>query len=109
MLNIRAKRNRELPEEGIALFIFDHNGDAGETRRARLTLDEVQNDGIAVDPLTVMPEADAQRLFDDLWAAGLRPTADLGDVSGVLTAKNSHLSDLMEIIRCLLPDKTSQQ
>ena len=106
MLNIRAKKNVEIPDGGVSLFIFEQDRDTQDVRPVQLTLGEPQSGRVALTAQKVLTDEEATRLMDDLWGAGVRPSGGEAGASGVIEAKNAHLCNLMEIIRCLLPAKT---
>jgi hypothetical protein len=58
------------------------------------TVWEEQGGGLSVDePLLILATEDAQRLIDELWQAGLRPTQGKQS-EGVMSAQASHLEDM---------------
>lgn len=54
------------------------------------------------DGLVLNPE-DAQRIVDQLWALGHRPSEAVGS-AGALTAAHAHLADLRKVVTSLLDD-----
>ena len=44
-----------------------------------------------------LERGDVQKLMDDLWNAGIRPT-DAGDSAGALTATKAHLEDMRKLV-----------
>jgi len=105
MLNVRAKKNIEIPDGGVSLFIFEQDRESGDVRPVRFHLEESQSGGLVLTAQKVLTDDEAGRLMDDLWEAGIRPTESGAACSGVVAAKDAHLCNLMEIIRCLLPTK----
>jgi len=105
MLNVRAKKNIEIPDGGISLFLFEQIKETSDIRVVQLTLGEIQSNNIPLTSQKVMTDEEATRLMDDLWGAGIRPTEGVPKPSsaGVIEAKDAHLGDMREIIRCLLP------
>lgn len=104
-MNIRAKRDSTAMEDTIAVFGFEKT-DGGNIRPVeKLTLAAMQEPGIAFDPMLTMTEKAATQLMDDLWNAGIRPSMPVTR-EGEMSAKNAHIGDLMEIVRCLLPSRT---
>ena len=49
------------------------------------------------DPLLTMPMGSGQKLMDELWRAGLRPTEGTGS-AGALAATQAHIQDLRAIV-----------
>lgn len=103
MLNVRAKRNDDL-EGGWGLFLFEMAEPGAPIRPIRMQLGDEQVPEISFPPTAILPELTAQQLFDDLWAAGFRPSGakEKPDPAGVIAAKDAHLSDLREITGKLL-------
>ncbi len=94
-------------------FVFLYHGRRGDKffRADPLKLDLLD----ITDPLkhvtpeptfTLSPE-EAQALIDDLWTAGLRPTAGHGS-TGQLAATEKHLADLKTIAFKLLDHSLSE-
>lgn len=52
-------------------------------------------------PLTMLDERAAQRLMDDLWNCGIRPTEGAG-TAGSMAATAAHLADMRAIAFSLL-------
>ena len=68
------------------------------TRRFATSINvEPVEDNSSVDPLLVLPENQAQKLIDALWAGGLRPTEGHGS-AGQLGATEKHLNDMRNIV-----------
>ncbi len=103
MLNVRAKKNIEIPDGGVSLFLFEQNKETSDIRTVQMSAGEWQSNCIPLTAQKVLTDEEAVRLMDDLWESGIRPTDGAESSSGVVQAKNAHLSNLMEIIRCLLP------
>lgn len=55
----------------------------------------------AVDPTFKLTEAEARELMDELWAAGVRPTA-VGTPQ-TIDATRAHLEDMRKLVQQLLP------
>lgn len=55
------------------------------------------NPGEFHPPLTHLNMTHAQRLMDDLWACGLRPSEGTGS-AGALAATQGHLTDLRKVL-----------
>lgn len=50
----------------------------------------------AIEPSFVLDREDAQRLIDDLWECGLRPSSGAGS-AGQLAATQAHLEDMRRL------------
>jgi hypothetical protein len=59
--------------------------------------DVIVSDGGYIDPSLVLPIDDAQRLMDELWNCGLRPTEGSGS-AGALAATQRHLEDMRALV-----------
>jgi hypothetical protein len=60
-------------------------------------LEPVTADVYHAEPaLTLTPEA-ARELLDSLLAAGIRPSTEIPDASGVVAAKDEHIRDLRRV------------
>lgn len=84
---------------GMALWIEDVDGQTVGVAEPivfrKLDSSEIwkQND---CPPLTICPEA-GQKLMDDLWDCGLRPSEGAGS-AGQLAATQKHLGDMRKIV-----------
>ena len=52
------------------------------------------DDSAEAEPFLTLPIETAQRLFDGLWAIGLRPRMDAQPTGAHLDALNAHINDL---------------
>ena len=102
MIEIRAIK-QPFRQQGISLFIddvpihgaIDQQYMVAEPIKMRVrTSDELYEETIA--PLTIKSQA-AQKLMDDLWDCGLRPSEGTGS-AGQLAAVQKHLKDLRTIL-----------
>jgi hypothetical protein len=59
-------------------------------------------EGERVRPFAYLEDSAAQRLMDDLWNAGLRPTEGKGS-AGQLAATEAHLRTLQDLTKQILP------
>lgn len=64
---------------------------------APLTMNLVEQEGTPLDPSFAMTYASAQKLMDELWGAGVRPSNGAGS-AGELAAVRYHLEDLRTIV-----------
>lgn len=104
-MNIRAKRDITAMNEAIAIFAFTETKEGGIRPVEKLTLAGEQEPVVAFDPMITLTEKEATQLMDDLWSSGIRPSYPVTR-EGEMSAKNAHIGDLMEIVRCLLPSRT---
>lgn len=81
----------------LALFLFAENPRAprGDIRMlcSALTFTEVAELNTQLPPVVSLNDEAAQRLIDDLWSVGLRPTG-IPDGAVALAAKDQHITDL---------------
>lgn len=84
---------------GIALWIEDIDGDRFSVAEP-IVFRQVDPDAAfepdGRPPLTISPEA-GQKLMDDLWDCGLRPSEGTGS-AGCLAATQEHLQDMRKIV-----------
>lgn len=59
---------------------------------------EVLEEGTDVQPFIELSEQRAQRLMEDLWNCGLRPSQGIGSI-GQLGATEKHLSDMRSLVK----------
>ncbi len=84
------------PHRAIELYIARRRCDGKRgVETARLTWEKVP-EGSPGERACLIGDVEAQRLMDDLWACGLRPTEGAGS-AGQLTATQVHLTDMREI------------
>lgn len=70
----------------------------GKTRySAKPIVMEKFEEGGFVDPMVVLDITSAQRLMDELWQCGLRPTEGTGS-AGSLAATERHLADMRRLV-----------
>jgi hypothetical protein len=98
MLNLSISAHREPFSPGVALLLY--TPPAIETRAAavtHMTLTEIENDSLAVEPSCRLDQTQAQRLMDELWQCGLRPSEGSGS-AGSLAATERHLEDMRRLV-----------
>jgi hypothetical protein len=88
-----AKDIKDIAGDGVKLFIL--RGDQA-ARSLRWTKIKAPNH----DPLASMDGHAAQRLMDDLWDCGVRPTSDAG--TRAMPAVQHHLQDMRAIVAATL-------
>ncbi len=59
--------------------------------------EKVEGDGLAVKPTARMDAQSAQRLMDQLWNCGLRPSEGTGS-AGAMQAVQRHLEDMRTLV-----------
>lgn len=104
MLQIRAFK-QPFRNRGISLFIDDipMYGNIDQQHMTALPIkmrivepSEIYSTDDSFAPITIRPEA-AQKLIDDLWDCGLRPSEGTGS-AGQLAAVQKHLADFRTIL-----------
>lgn len=85
---------------GIGLLIRGHLKNGESIFAKKIDLEPIEP-GSLVRPTVVLSNKDAQRLMDDLWHCGIRPTEGAGSAGSLLATEN-HLRDMQKIVRHLL-------
>ena len=99
MIKFHARRDWPF---GDGIQIFAHGGSAHDQHRAIFLPTVVEfkplNDiGTEPEPWTQLDMESAQRLMDELWNVGLRPSEGTGS-AGSLAATQRHLNDIRAIV-----------
>jgi hypothetical protein len=90
---------------GVEIYLIRHNEDgsmdyAGEIPINHMDRNTVEKATVAIDDnipkMLHLPEALAQRLIDELWICGFRPTEGTGS-AGSLKATQNHLGDMQKL------------
>lgn len=83
---------------GIEVLLFQSYGGR---QYASVVTDFVKTEDLeharVIDPSFVLDREDAQRLIDDLWECGLRPSSGAGS-AGQLSATQAHLEDMRRLV-----------
>lgn len=79
----------------IALYGYDQH-DRQRFAAQPLMLQAVE-EGVMHEPFMKLPYEDAQRLMDELWNCGLRPSEGSGS-AGSLAATQRHLEDMRSLV-----------
>lgn len=61
-----------------------------------------EDEGLNVQPAFTLRMEEAQRLMDQLWDCGLRPTEGTGS-AGAMAATQRHLEDMRKLVQQVLP------
>lgn len=96
MIKVSALRQYRFTD-GVSLFIDNICEDARYTVR-KLEFEKVENlyEADIEAPISLLPQA-TQKLMDDLWDAGFRPSEGTGS-AGCLAATQKHLTDMRKIV-----------
>lgn len=89
-VEIRAKR--EAWNDCMLLYFLD----GGKPLSLEVTASEVE-EGAYVEPSFRMDSVSAQKLFDDLYMQGLRPSEERNETSAYKEAKD-HIADLKNVV-----------
>jgi len=86
---IRCQAEPWMDEVSFALFVDG----------SPVTVEKIEpiKTGMRIVPFATLTLLDAQKLFNELWQIGLRPTDDIGSV-GELRATKGHLEDMRKIV-----------
>ncbi len=97
MVEVRALRHYNR-FDGIAIFVDEVRGDKFFVA-APLTMEERQpyESDYGPGPTVQLNKHAAQKLMDDLWDCGLRPSEGSGS-AGQLAAVQNHLADLRKLL-----------
>ena len=90
---------KELWDDDISVYLGEKQGDVFSVAQP-LTMKELPQNSLA-DPFLRLRIEDAQRLMDELWNCGIRPSEGTGS-AGSLAATEKHLKDLQNIVFDLL-------
>jgi hypothetical protein len=85
---------RERYDHAISLRIA-YTGDGGKLFAEAIPFSPIKP-GEYVDPTLRLQPEEAQRLMDELWTCGLRPTEGSGS-AGAMSATQKHLADMQLI------------
>ncbi len=99
-LEIVAKR--ELWNDSISLSARITN--PGQASFAQPVKFQTQEPGLIVQPFLEMEITSAQKLMDELWHCGLRPSEGTGS-AGSLKATENHLNDMRHLVFKTKPNK----
>ena len=88
---------REYWNRGVSLFARQVHVGKGVMVAKELEFETVEEDGLHMEPFTVLRIQEAQQLMDELWQCGLRPTEGSGS-AGSLAATERHLKDMRLIV-----------
>lgn len=82
--------------ETVAVFLDKFEGQRAFTAKPLEFRERKAFEGDS-DPAFFLNEAMAQKLMDDLWTCGLRPSEGTGS-AGAMAACQEHLKDLREVV-----------
>lgn len=94
MLQVRAFKQLHRGH-GVSIFIEDtYTG--GIAVAEPIVLKKIEEHFAEIEPSVILPQESAQKLIDDLWDAGLRPSEGSGS-AGAFKAVQDHLRDMRKI------------
>lgn len=98
---VRFHCRRELfGNDTINLWMWTHEPETGRRFVAQSINLRTRDDASAAEwqpPLLTLATPDAQRLMDELWNVGIRPSEGVGS-AGQLAATERHLADMRELV-----------
>lgn len=105
---MRIAAQRSFAADGVALYIIDKPPGEPKRRVSNLILELMEEStGAAstlwIDPSLILSMESAQRLMDDLYNCGIRPT-DAGESVGALSATKFHLEDTRKLLEQILDE-----
>lgn len=85
--------------QGVDITLWMRRSDSDRPAIAQPVIFEAipQDDFVARPPTISITNDGVQRLMDELWAMGFRPTSGVGSV-GQLAATERHLSDMRHLV-----------
>lgn len=92
-LDFRGQRN--IFSDRIDLMLVENS--MGMKSVATQIIFKTLDEGTYVDPILRLETNDAQKLMDELWQCGLRPTEGTGS-AGSLAATERHLEDMRKLV-----------
>lgn len=98
-MEIRAER--VIYKDTIDLLIFSKEVDGGYSYVSEMTVQKLQPGMFIPKPSLELSNHEAQKLMDELWHCGLRPSEGSGS-AGSLAATERHLKDMQQIAFGLL-------
>jgi hypothetical protein len=101
---ILIRAQREIWNDTISISMANRKPGIGVLLIAQPITFNEQPEGQYVEPCLRLEYTEAQRLMDELWNCGLRPSEGTGS-AGSLKATQTHLADMQKIAFKLLDDK----
>ncbi len=95
MMDLEVRCQRAPWNEGVEVVVFDRQGSPRAVSTARVEFSPI-TEGQDVEPTLKLSTSSAQRLMDELWSCGLRPTEGTGS-AGSLAATERHLKDMQRV------------
>ena len=96
-LGIEMMARRDDWQWGISLFARQVTVGMGQTVAQPLVFSKHEPEGSQVEPFMRLDIEAAQKLMDELWQCGLRPSEGTGS-AGSLKATENHLDDMRKIV-----------
>lgn len=96
ILPLEFMARREDFDQGVALYLRQRTVAQGALFAQRLTMVKLQPNERA-QPFATLQIHEAQKLMDELWQCGLRPSEGTGS-AGQLAATQRHLEDMRTLV-----------
>lgn len=93
---MRFKVERHVFDNFVGFYMVDTDAYGRRFHPERIVLKEYE-EGAMVPEFMEISEDDAQRLMDEMWNAGFRPSEGSGS-AGALKAVQDHLADMQKIV-----------
>mgnify|MGYP001247230715 CR=1 FL=1 len=97
MSDLELRCEREIFRNAIDLYAVERGDREGIMRVGKPVVMEEVDLGYRTEPTLSLPFDAAQRLMDELWRIGLRPT-DYRDTDGEVAAQKEHITDLRKVL-----------
>jgi hypothetical protein len=98
MDQVTIRAARESWNDSTLLYFIDINGNKNSIVK-NITVEEIQGNQV-IEPTFRLNLYDAQKLFDDLYATGLRPSVERNETSAYRQAQE-HINDLRGVVNKL--------
>lgn len=98
------RADREIWNDSISIYFAQKNEESGALHVAEHARFIECKEGMQAHPFMRLETVNAQRLMDELWDCGLRPSEGHGS-AGSLAATEGHLKDMQSIAMLLLQQR----
>lgn len=88
---------REPWNDGIGIHLVQHRGDGMKFAASLIQFDKLEPGQAVDEPPLRLRQEEAQRLMDELWNCGIRPSEGTGS-AGALAATQRHLEDMRKLV-----------
>lgn len=106
MNELKIRATREIWNDSIALYLGIKN-EIGSISIAEQIMFKESPTYMVSEPCLRMRLEEAQRLMDELWDCGLRPSEGTGS-AGALSATKNHLEDMRKLVFSTQPNNEAK-